>query len=68
MSPSGIYPDNVGGHWRWAIRYTPGTDLARRYPGVASGRFKTHEEAENVRAACPNADRMEVVDVREVAT
>jgi hypothetical protein len=50
----------------FAVRYRRGTDLARRYPGIPRGRFRTAEEAENVRAACPNAEHMEVIDVREV--
>jgi hypothetical protein len=50
----------------FAVRYRPGTDLARRYPGLPRGRFRDAEEAENVRAACPNSEFMEVIDVREV--
>lgn len=66
MTPSGIYPDNSGGHFYYAVRYTPGTILADRFPGIPRGRFKTAEEAENIRQHCPNAEHMEVVDVREV--
>lgn len=49
----------------YAIRYTPGTDLARRFPGVARGRYKTREIAENIRRHCPNAEHMEVVNVHD---
>lgn len=48
----------------YALRYTPGTDLARRFPRQPEGRFKTTDEAERVRAACPNASDIEVIDVR----
>lgn len=50
----------------YAVRYRPDSDLARRFPGLPAGRFKTAEEAENIRQCCPNAEHMEVVDVREV--
>lgn len=48
----------------WAIRYRPGTDLARRFPGTPRGRFPTQEVAERIRAACANAEHMEVINVR----
>lgn len=48
----------------YALRYTPGTDLARRFPAPPRGRFRSRDEAERIRAACPNADRMQVIDVR----
>jgi hypothetical protein len=51
-----------------ALRYKPGTDLARRSPGLARGRFRDAEEAERIRVLCPNAEQLEVVDVREVGT
>lgn len=51
----------------YTIRYTPGSDLAIRFPEVPRGRFPTREVAERVRAACVNAEHMEVVDIREVA-
>jgi hypothetical protein len=48
----------------YGLRYIPGTDLAHRFPTPARGRWRTREEAENVRRHCPNADRMEVIDDR----
>lgn len=51
----------------FALRYIPGSRLAARFPGIARGRFRTRREAENVRAACKNADQIEVVDVREAS-
>jgi hypothetical protein len=51
----------------YAIRYTPGTDLARRYPELPRARYKSREDAERVRGHCVNAEHMEVVDVRDVS-
>lgn len=51
----------------FGLRYIPGTRLARRYPGLARGQFKTPEIAERVRQACVNAEQIEVVDVREAS-
>ena len=63
MSPSGIYPNN-GKRYFYALRYRPGTLLAARFPGIPRGRYRTVEEAENVRQHCVNAEHMEVVDIR----
>ena len=53
-------------HHRWlhvyALRYTPGSELARRTPETGAGRF-TLAEAERVRAACVHASEIEIVDV-----
>ena len=49
------------------IRYRPGTDLARRFPTIrypAASGYATRERAEEIRAACPNAEHMEVVEVQ----
>lgn len=51
----------------YIIRYTPGTDLALRFPSIRypwrGAGFATREQAEHARAACPNADAMEIVEV-----
>ena len=60
MSPR---PDRGPTFFRFALRYIPGTSLAHRFPGVARGRFRTRAEAERVRAACVNAEHIEVVDL-----
>lgn len=49
--------------FRFALRYTSGTSLARMSPAIARGRFRTRAEAERVRAACVNAEHIEVVDL-----
>ena len=61
--PGVVRPDRGPEFFRFALRYTPGTNLARRFPGVARGRFRTRAEAERVRAACVNAAHIEVVDL-----
>jgi len=48
----------------YAIRYKPGTDLARRFPNP-SHPFKTRETAEAVRHYCINAEHMETVEVED---
>jgi len=54
----------------YAVRYRPGTDLARRFPTTRcpwrGPGIPTREAAEEVRAACPNAESMEVYEVKEV--
>ena len=53
---------------RYLIRYRPGTDLARRFPTTrypARATFASREEAEAVRAACPNGEAMDVVELNE---
>lgn len=66
-SHSGPHRDRGPELFRYALRYTPGTSLARRFPGVARGRFTTRDMAERIRLACPNAEHMEVVDLKEEA-
>ncbi|HET6868928.1 MAG TPA: hypothetical protein VFH80_23655, partial [Solirubrobacteraceae bacterium] len=49
---------------RYHLRYTPGTDLARRFGATITTRgFDSREEAERVREACPNGASMDVVEV-----
>lgn len=46
----------------FALRYRPGTELARNSP-PSRGRYKTRAEAEALRDACMHADQIEVVDL-----
>ena len=49
---------------RFAIRYTPGTDLAARFgSGPTSLQFHTRDGAEQLRSSCANAEHMDVVEV-----
>lgn len=53
---------------RYLIRYTPGTDLALHWPSVrypVHTTFPSRERAEQVRLLCPNAEKMETVEVDE---
>lgn len=45
----------------WALRYIPGSHLARLHPETPRGWFTSRAQAERVRAACPNAGDIEVV-------
>lgn len=51
------------------IRYIPGTDLALRFPSTKypwrGPGIPTREQAEKVRAACPNVEAMEVYEVED---
>lgn len=49
---------------RYAIRYKPGTDLARRWPNPSHS-FRTREAADAVRHYCANAEHMETVEVED---
>ena len=45
------------------LRYRPGTTLAARFSAnLTTTGYPTREQAENVRAMCPNADSLEVVE------
>ena len=45
------------------LRYRPGTTLAARFSAnLTTAGYPTREQAENVRAMCPNADSLEVVE------
>ena len=45
------------------LRYRPGTSLAARFgANLTTTGYPTREQAENVRAMCPNADSLEVVE------
>lgn len=54
----------------FVIRYTPGTQLHARFgdislhPWKATG-YPTREAAETIRAACPNAEHMDIVQIEE---
>jgi len=50
---------------RFAIRYAPGTDLARRWPAPTLTTWATREEAEDKRRPCINSEHMEIVEVGE---
>lgn len=47
----------------YALRYRPGSRMARRRSGPAKGRFSL-ADAENLRTHCQHADQIEVVRVR----
>lgn len=49
----------------YAIRYRPGTDLGRRFPGPSHLTLPTREAAEEIWRRCPNANDMEVIEVPE---
>lgn len=53
---------------RYAIRYTPGTEMARRFPpvgGLTPGlMWRTEAEAEGIRRRCPNVNDMEVYEIQ----
>jgi hypothetical protein len=49
---------------RFAIRYTPGTELAARFGSEPTSlHFHTRDGAEQLRTSCANAEHMDVVEV-----
>ncbi len=51
----------------YVLRYRPDTDLGRRFPAWTIATWATREDAERVRLACPNAEKIEVVEVARKA-
>lgn len=56
---------------RYQLRYVPGTPLGERFPLVRlpwhNSGWATRAEAEDVRAACANADSLEIVEAGDAS-